>query len=384
MADPEALIDDFLADALVADAAAWPPTWSGAATRDVFLERLRYHGIAGLLLENGKNAFPDIVTQELRDQSIAQAMWESRHMQLIGVLLSELAQVDVPAIILKGTAIAYDLYALPHTRSRADTDLLVEEDHLPQARRALSCVGFRREQNFEGRADDLYTQEVWRFAANGPIHEIDLHWQAMNSMALRHALPFDDCAADARALPELHPKALAMARSNMLIHACLHRATNRLSPYFVGETKYYGGDRLIWTYDIHLLSNALSEAEWSHFCSNALRKGLAPICLDGLKFVSQRLGTMVPPYVLERLASANTETRASVYLLRSGPAGRAIEDLKAVAGLSRKARYLVGRALPSASFLRAKYPNSDEVSLPLLYIRRFAELFRKRPDRVDL
>jgi hypothetical protein len=386
MADPEALIDDFLARALVAKANAWPANWNGAAEQEAFWKRVAYHGIGALLLDTKPKDWPDHVILHLRDQSVAQAMWEERHRQLLGPLLAELAQAQVPAIILKGTALAYDLYPSPHTRSRADTDLLVRQNELAKARLALTSAGYRREDNFEGRADDLHAQEVWRFAAgddDAPVHEIDLHWQTMNSMALRWALSFDDCAAGARALPSLHPAAATISRSNLLIHACLHRAGNRLAPYFIDETRTYGGDRLIWTYDIHLLANALSEAEWDDLCAMALRQGLAPICIDGLRFAGHRLGTMIPAPVLERLASGKSETQAVKYLMRAGPAGRAIADLRAVNGLSGKARYLVGRAMPSANFIRARYPNSEGTPLPLLYVRRVVELLRKQPGRIE-
>lgn len=111
--------------------------------------------------------------------------------------------------------------------------------------------------------------------------------------------------------------------------------------------------------------------------------GLASVCFDGLTFAQKRLATAVPSEVMERLAAARSNSRASTYLLGSGQAARAFQDFKAVGGLSGKARYLVQRALPSASFMRAKYPRMSKHPLALLYVRRAIDLLRKRPDRIE-
>jgi len=378
-------IDRFLAQALAErNCASWPETWQGAAAGSALVERALYHGIAGLLIEYRPLGWPHDVVERLLDQALAQAMWEIRHKIVAGQLLTELARERIKAIILKGTAFAYDLYRTPATRARGDTDILVDRGDLARTRLTLAAIGFHLHQDCIGQADDLCLQENWHFTSTDGIgHDIDLHWQAMNSLALSNALTIADCADNARTLPLLSDQALTMERKTALIHACMHRAGHLKSPYFVDGVTYYGGDRLIWANDIHLLAGALSASEWDALCADAHAKGLASVCMDGLNFAQHRLATVIPVDVMNRLAASRATSGASTYLLGSGQAARAFQDFKAVAGLSGKARYLIQKTLPPASFMRAKYPRMNKHPLALLYFRRAVDLLRERPERVE-
>ena len=57
----------------------------------------------------------------------------------------------VPALILKGTALAYSTYRHPHLRPRADIDLLVPEDRRGAARAALAGLGYEFANAVSGR-----------------------------------------------------------------------------------------------------------------------------------------------------------------------------------------------------------------------------------------
>ncbi len=384
MANLSDSIDRFFSRTLGNCCTAWPDHWNHASTWAAVVDRALYHGIAGLLIEGRPIGWPKEVFERLHQQAIAQEMWEVRHRQMLTRLLAELRQNGIKSLILKGTALAYDLYAKPATRARGDTDLLVKREELEQTRLALAKCGFCLAPPCAGRSDDLELQEIWNFASgDGTNHVIDLHWQAMNSMALRQTLVFADCAANKRVLPLLDDNAFTMDRATMLIHASMHRATHITSPYMVDGVTYYGGDRLIWAYDIHLLAGALSQAEWSAFCETAIRMELAPVCLDGLKFAMSHFDTVVSSGVMERLGQAPASASGpSIYLLELGQAGRALQDLKAVKGLRNKVRFLAQRTLPPANFLRGKYPSMQNFPLAALYVRRIIDLLRSRPDRV--
>lgn len=350
------------------------------------IERAHYHGIPGLLVgrEAGTEGWPIEVLDALKNQALGLAMWEMRHKAVLTRLLDSLAQQGILAIILKGTALAYDLYEIPATRMRGDTDLLVARSDLPRTRQMFQELGFCLHPQCEGGADEHALQEVWEFeAADATTHSIDLHWQAVNSLALADALTFADCAQELLELPRLCASAHGMDRKRALIFACMHRAAHITSPYIVDGVTYYGGDRLIWAWDIHLLAGALPESDWDGLCSEALAKGLGAVCLDGLSFARLRLGTSIPANVIAKLAAAPADERASAYLLGSGQASRALSDLGAVPGLLAKARFAFRRLLPPGSFMRAKYPHMHDRALVVLYLRRMAELLRNRPERSD-
>ena len=86
-----------------------------------FIERALYHGLAGILVNRPRAilGWPAAVIDRLRQQALGQGMWELRHKLVVVALIEALAQAGVSAILLKGTALAYDLYADPAERCRA-------------------------------------------------------------------------------------------------------------------------------------------------------------------------------------------------------------------------------------------------------------------------
>ena len=373
----QAWIDGLLASALRGDAARWPADGDASSA----IERIAYHGIAGLLNERTVSLgdWPAAVTGYLHEQGIALAMWELRHNAGLGELLGGFAEAGVAAVLLKGTALAYDLYPRPATRARGDSDVLVAVADLSTARAVLERLGYRRQSIGEGIADDLALQEVWSLMCGaGTSHHIDLHWQMLNAPALAGLLDHDDCIADPLPLPRLAPSAQAMNRPLTLLHTCIHRAMHLTSPYIVGGVTYYGGDRLIWARDIDLLAGALSEAEWRRFTVVALDQGVAAVCRDGLALAKRTLGSEISEDVMAVLGAARGE-RASAYLLGAGQARRAWLDLRAIPGLRRKLAYVAARSLPPEAFMRGKYPGMAGRPLALLHLKRMIDLIRPRP-----
>jgi len=380
MTSEELPIDHLLAAVLRGEPADWPLAWHGSDHAARVTERIAYHGVAGLLAAEARRLddWPPEVLGPLRHQAIALAMWEMRHQVVLGELLAGLAGQKIRALLLKGTALAYDLYPTPATRARGDSDLLVAEEQLAAARAVLERLGYHRQPLDDGIADDLALQEVWSLKCDaGTRHHIDLHWQVLNAPALRGVLDFATCAADPLPLPRLSPDALAMRRVLALLHCCVHRAMHLMSPYFVDGVTYYGGDRLIWAKDIDLLAAALSADEWRQFGALAVSQGVAAVCLDGLGMADRALATPVPKHVLDTLSKAGVEP-ASTYLLEQSQMGRAWQDFLAIRGLTRKIAYLGARAVPSEEFMRAKYRDLAGRPLLLLRARRMIGLVRRR------
>lgn len=379
----ERKIDHMLASALRSEAALWPNDWNRSAEAARVVGRIAYHGIAGLIADRAQHLekWPDAVLHPVRTQAIALAMWELRHKAVLEILLSAFADEKIVALLLKGTALAYDLYPSAATRARGDSDLLVAPTDLNAARSILAQLGYRCQPLDGGVADDLTLQEVWSQTWDGGTeHHIDLHWQLLNAPSLRGVLKFSHCASRPIALPRLSADALSMNRVLTLAHTCIHRAMHITSPYFVDGVTYYGGDRLIWANDIHLLAGALSAAEWRDFISLASTQGVAAVCLNGLKTAQRSLATRIPDLVSQALGAVGPEP-ASAYLLDSHQMGRAWKDLLAIRGWRRKLAYLRSRALPSRAFVRGKYPAMARMPLGLLYACRMVDLIRTRPGQ---
>lgn len=339
------------------------------------MERALYHGIAGLL--EFQADWPEDVKVPLRHQSVAQAMWEIRHRIVVSDLIQKMRLEGLEPLVLKGTALAYDLYPEPAMRSRGDTDLLVAEEDLASARTALRGLGFRQSPDM-GLGDNLKLKEGWIFEFQGTNHLIDLHWSTTNTHVLRGIFPYAKCLMEKRHLMKLCAGAAAMSHLDALMFACLHRAKHITSPYYVSGVRYLGGDRLIWVKDIQLLAEALEDAEWKRLVLRARETGLGQVCVDGLIIAQNRLGANIPQGILQELKEMEVNTVATTYLLGSSGNSRAWKEAWAVQGVGKKLLYIRQKLFPSRAFMEWQYPDMKGGPLLRMQMRRIVSFFMRR------
>jgi hypothetical protein len=141
---------------------------------------------------------------------------------------------------------------------------------------------------------------------------------------------------------------------------------------------YYGGNRLIWLYDIHLLARSFTPIHWQELASAATEKGLCATTLDGIERATACFFTTCPDYV--RLALSKAGEPAAIYLGASALRQLWFDFLAIDAPIDRLrfARQLV---FPPAAYMREKYVEASPSWLPLLYARRAAAGFIKRLGR---
>ncbi|MDU8927360.1 nucleotidyltransferase family protein [Alisedimentitalea sp. MJ-SS2] len=366
---PSQGIDGFLARAL-----GGPVVWDDTIDADKCVERALYGGIAGLLL--GQKEWPEEVLEPLRQQARGQAMWELRHRAVLSDLLEAMSARGLRVLVLKGTALAYDLYDEPASRARWDSDLLIDPEELAVARDVLNAQGFGQPVGMN-LSDDLKSQEEWTKHVGETTHSIDLHWSIMNARALRGIVPFDDLWGEAQLLEALSPHARRMSRVDALIFACLHRAKHVSSPYMVNGVRFFGGDRLIWAEDIFLLAEALDQAEWARLVDKAAALGAAAVCLDGLNIAQVRLGCKIPGDVIDALNDQTKGSPTEQYLLQANATQQAMQNFKALPGVWAKIRFLRQNVFPPRGFMEQKYPDMKGALLWRLYARRIIDFLRR-------
>lgn len=361
---------EFLAACLRGEEVDWP----AGLPAQVFLEEVGLHGVQGLLHEALRDGRVRVrgLPGEVREWLIRWAHFEAAREMLagewIGGLLGELASRGVPALILKGTALAYSIYRHPHLRPRADIDLLVPVDRRDGARDALAALGYAFPNAVSGR---LVSAEFsgTRTDRHGVTRVVDVHWRLSNAQGFARALRFEELLGRSIPLPELSPRACGPAPIDALLIGCMHRVAHRHADYWFGE-RAHRGDRLIWLYDLHLLAQGLDEAGWTEFCNRAAACGQRAVCLDGLRRAHALLGTHVPAPVARRLETGGREV-TSAYL-QGGRARWLATDLKALPDWSSRLRLLAEHAFPSGAYMLQRYERSAPAWLPLLYIHRGA------------
>jgi hypothetical protein len=136
--------------------------WSSARGDDfegMFIRRVEYHGVSALLQERMPqlSAWPSSVQEAVRRRALAQALWELRHQQVLGELIDALS-TSIEPVMLKGTALAYGLYANPVWRARGDTDMIVAHQDYVRASETLLALGFRPNTGVSGEFRELSGQ----------------------------------------------------------------------------------------------------------------------------------------------------------------------------------------------------------------------------------
>ncbi len=137
-----------------------------AAAVAALLEAATFHGVLPSVLRRLKaasewagSATPEVVTAAER-QLIALAAHSLRLLHHGRRVLGALADAGVPAAIVKGPVFAERLYPDPALRPFSDIDILVTAKALPDTRRILTGLGFRKIEQPERSGLD-YHEDQW-------------------------------------------------------------------------------------------------------------------------------------------------------------------------------------------------------------------------------
>lgn len=365
-----ALLDAYLGQCVKAclDTAPCPPWPDSPKLSDKQIsDRIAFHGIALTLVNNPEvmSLWPEAIAGEVREEARRQSFWESSHRPQIAALLEAFHAAGIKAVVTKGTALAYSVYAQPAQRRRGDTDIVILNSQRRATRNVMKACGFF------ACHDARALQETWQADASPNFsHQVDLHWRINASAAIAERLERIDPFSRSVALPDLSSHARGLAPADNLLLICLNRAAHSLLGYGFGAERKFEGDRLIWAFDIDLITRTLSEEDWDAITQRAAVSGLSAILLSGLEFAQTTCGTSVPDAVIKRLQAASHEDEASAILAPSAADWRLRLDLAASPKLADKARSLRYALFPSREFLRSRYPNAESWPTFALALRR--------------
>src|SRR5947207_1841883 len=208
----------------------------------------------------GPLAYARLPHPALREIALRAAAAETLRLEDLRALLAALGRREVRVLIIKGTALAYDVYEAPELRPRADTDLLIDRRDIGSARAAFADLGY----DARLLSGDPHANRQQAFARRdrfGVEHVYDLHWDIANTPVVREALRFDELLARSMPLPRIAEAARAPSHVDALLLACIHRVAH-----------HHDSDRLIWLYDIHLLRQRISPAEQEAFWRRAAER----------------------------------------------------------------------------------------------------------------
>lgn len=331
-----------------------------AFCEDEDLSGLVYRAIA----RGAGSDWPAALVDRLAHRARLNAALEMARGHEIRRALDALAAAGVRAVLFKGTALAYSRYAHPSLRPRADTDLLISREHVDATRAALTPLGYAASETSGG--DVLFRQlELQRRDAHGVVHAFDVHWQISNQERFARMFGADELWRRAEAVESLGPHARAAGAPDALLISCVHPVMH-----------HRDDDRLIWSYDTHVIASAMDAGQWSSFLELARAKAVAAVCLHGLAQARAHFGTTMPASVGDGLAAAARGSEPSAEYLMPGRSWRddVAANVRALPGWRARARLLREMALPSPAYIRRAYSLDRStlgwILLPALYAHR--------------
>lgn len=211
------------------------------------------------------------------EQGRREALWEAE------MARRALAPLDVPVVLLKGTAYAAAGLSPATGRSIGDLDILVPRAALPKVEQALLAAGW--EWVKEDSYDDLYYRR-WMHELPPLIHRerdgmIDVH----HTILPLTAGPTPDAAAlvaDSIALPN---GLRILSPPDMIVHAAAH---------LFADGDLAGGLRNLWDIDRLLREFGETDGFWPQLRDRAARHGLLAPVRRAARLASDLYGTTVP------------------------------------------------------------------------------------------
>jgi hypothetical protein len=247
------------------------------------------------MLETGM--VPAAVTARLRSAYCTNLLRNQRlHAELVEVIKS-LRREGVEAIVLKGGALAWTVYANAAQRPMADLDLLVQRGQMDHSGAVLRSLGFRLPDSLPAHMVPFEQ----RFGSG--LHWLRSHGAKMINLDMKHhliksewcrtsfSIEPDVLWAAARPLALDGTEAWQLSAEDTLICLCLHLALNHSYAWSLGA--YVDMDRVVVASDRDL--------SWSRLVERAGRFGVKTIVYLGLRGAQRLLETPVPFRVMVAL-----------------------------------------------------------------------------------
>jgi hypothetical protein len=199
----------------------------------------------------------------------------------------------------------------------------------------------------------------------GIRHVIDIHWKISTQPVFADVLTFDAMHARAIPVPALGSSALAPGFVDALLLACIHPAMH-----------HQNVERIIWTYDTHLIASRLTRDDFVEFVRRARDKRIARVCAHALRRAQARFCTQVPADVVRELSDAGDEPSAEYLASDRKWRHELRSSVRALPTFGARIKLLRDVLLPPPSYMLGAYGLRGkplaQLLLPALYAHRNA------------
>lgn len=361
----EAMIRSWLAATLRGEMPSFDQSKLGSV--DEVLAVAIEHGVAVLLNEQIKlgqqqTAYPQALLDRLAELERSEIAAELFRLAETRMALACLKRADIPVLVLKGTALAYGLYAKPYLRPRVDTDILLQNAEAAEAAgNALEAIGYECQTMMPKPGKNAISFEVpyLRRSKHGTGNAMDIHWALANNALYGSRFSNAELMAESRDIPVVGDGAKGLGWVHAMAHACIHRVAH------IPEGQ---GDKLIWLYDMHLLAARFTGQDWQTLMLLAEKRQLAGALHSGLEETVNAFHTQLPANVLPELFAWSKRESFDV-----GKAGSAVyfewHNLKRMTH-GQRWHWFLQTFFPPMDYMMERDGLKSRAQLPWAYLKR--------------
>jgi hypothetical protein len=358
---------------------------------DALLAAARLHHLLPLLYERLKglngDRIPAAVMAQLQGAYYANLLRNRRLGAELAEVIGALCREGVEAIVLKGGALAWTVYANPALRPMADLDLMIPPGEMERASTVLQSLGFHLCSSMPAHQVPFLQRFggglEWQRTRGTKITYLEMKHNLAGVVWFRTAYSVqpEDLWETVRSLTLDGTEARQLSTEDTLIHLCLHPPLSHA--YASPLSGYVDMDRVV--------AAAEGALSWPRLIERAERFRVKAAVYHGLQCAQRLLGTPVPPEVqkalrpgrfhlriLRGLASLDQRKALQEAIRRPGIVRRVLlyaaltDDIRGVGGL------LHGVLLPGDEWLAAHYSLQTQgqarryrMAHPLLVARAF-------------
>ena len=345
------------------------------------VEFARQQGVFALLhYQINKHAQATLLTPNAADQlkTLSQTT-AAQELQIDPHRVAALTALSaIHPIVLKGLAMAYGYYPEAYLRPMGDLDILIEEQDAELAKTLLEKIGYElQDSNFGTLVHSQFVMSK-TVSDHTKLH-IDIHTRLFNRPALQSLLSHNQMKSEALPLYGTQTTTTALGLSpspaHCLIHSCLHLLAH-----------HYNSRKLIWLYDIKLISDRLDVEQKTALLSFSKKHRIAKM-LHAALCDTDNAFKLNSNGLIDALNSQCQQQRgsdhpATLLLQTQSYPSRIFRDWQLLENNKQRLQWVKQHIFPDNQFMKNQYNFRSNFLLGFFYVWRIIRgsvrlLFRK-------
>ena len=273
-------------------------------------------------------------------------------------LFITLKEKNIQFLVLKGWALSYQVYENPHERPKTDLDILIDSSEKNKIIELFLELGFSNPRGWEPKAIiDQFTMR--KMIAKDIYANVDIHLELTNDKALQPLFSWEELNKSAVYSEKLN--ALVVGKAYSLLHAIIHLLHHACNLDFL---------KLIWFYDIYLVTNNFDENELEEFKTLAVTKGLSEVISVTLQQQNKLFPNKNCDELIKELNEFEGKKDFKYLISKPSKAKLFYRNFKKTEGAKKKIVMLKEVFLPPKEEIYNKFGHDSKVPLMLLYLIR--------------